>query len=158
MPLTQGKSARISRVDLQFITQWKWCYHVKGYAVRTAKDLNGGQITVRMHRVVASQMGLDIEQYEVDHRDRDRLNNIRQNLRVATDSQNAANQSPRGGSSQFKGVVWRADREKWRAAIKVSGRFRSLGHFEIEKDAAKAYDKAALDVYGDYAYLNFPQQ
>jgi hypothetical protein len=92
---------------------------------------------------------------KTDHIDHDGLNNQRSNLRPATTAQNNHNQRPqRNTSSRFKGVTWHKRIGKWQAAIKVADKNRHLGVFPDEEDAARAYNAAAVEAYGEYAYLN----
>lgn len=93
----------------------------------------------------------------VDHRDHEGLNNTRTNLRLATRSQNSCNnKKTRGRSSKYKGVS-RDKRGYWRAKIHFKGKHIFLGYFDNEIDAARAYDKAAKELHGEFAVLNFPQ-
>ena len=98
----------------------------------------------------------------VDHKDRDPLNNCRSNLRLATRGQNGANRKPdtriRGTTSRFKGVCWQEDRKRWAAYIHIDGKTNFLGRFTQEHDAAAAYDKAALETWGEFALLNYLQE
>jgi hypothetical protein len=76
-------------------------------------------------------------------------------VRPATPGQNAGNMRPQEGrTSRYKGVSWASDRGKWQAHIKLNRVNRSLGRFDREEDAADAYDRAALEAWGEYAYLN----
>jgi hypothetical protein len=95
----------------------------------------------------------------VDHIDRNPLNNTRSNLRPATNSQNQANrrQSVRK-TSRYKGVFWRKDAGKWQAWIRRNRIGRSLGFYLSETEAALAYDRAAVEEWGEFARPNFPQQ
>ncbi len=92
---------------------------------------------------------------QTDHRDLCRLNNRRNNLRPANNSQNMAN-SPlsKRNTSGFKGV--RRARGKWRADIRQEGVKKFLGNFSDPVSAARAYDIAAVRVFGEFARLNFP--
>lgn len=161
IPLTQGKVARVSDRDYAFVMQWKWCYHKcnngrDGYAVRTLPRPRGG--TALMHRVIAMRMGLP-SSCEVDHRDLDKLNNQRSNLRPATRSQNKGNCiAPRTNRSGFKGVSRIAKTGGWLAQIKTGKKAINLGSFSGteagKRLAAQAYNKAALRYFGEYAQLN----
>jgi hypothetical protein len=94
----------------------------------------------------------------VDHVNRDRLDNRRSNLRLVTVAQNTQNSGPKktkGRTSSFKGVCLDKQSGKWQAQIKVKGISKYLGQFYDEADAAKAYDVAAKQVYGEFAYQNF---
>jgi hypothetical protein len=95
---------------------------------------------------------------EVDHRDGDGLNNQRHNLRPATRSQQMMNRAKAAGcSSRFKGVSWNKREGAWEAYCGTSGRGRRrLGMFSDEIEAAKAYDDAAREMFGQFARLNFP--
>lgn len=93
----------------------------------------------------------------VDHIDQDKSNNRWNNLREATRTQNNANKpSQRGSSSSYLGVSWHKASQKWRAAIKNLGICQYLGIFTCEIEAAKAYDRAALQIHREFANLNFP--
>lgn len=95
------------------------------------------------------------EGYLVDHIDRDGLNNRRDNLRYATHSQNMANRATMASNtSGYKGVTWRAQRNKWIAKIMLDGHSKYLGHFDNPTDAAIAYNLAAIRYHGEFAYLN----
>lgn len=90
-----------------------------------------------------------------DHKDRDELNNTRDNLREANKFQNAQNKSPVGGTSIYKGVSWYFNKKLWRARITKEGKRIHLGYFTTEIAAAKAYDSHAKILHGEFAYLNF---
>ena len=80
------------------------------------------------------------------------------NLRPCTQSQNNANQAQiPGNTSKYKGVSFVASRNKWVAQLRFNGRYVKVGRFKNEIDAAKAYDKKAFECWGDFAYLNFPE-
>lgn len=61
-----------------------------------------------------------------------------------------------GRTSVYRGVHWKSNSQKWQATIYPSGRGLYLGLFEIEKDAAIAYDTAARKFFGKSAKLNSP--
>lgn len=92
-----------------------------------------------------------------DHKDRNVFNMSKLNLRVCSVSQNAANRKKLSGtSSKYKGVSFVSSSSMWRACIRVNGRKINLGNFVFEDDAGKAYDKAAIEKFGEFAVLNFP--
>ena len=91
----------------------------------------------------------------IDHIDSDGLNNQRYNLRVCTNAQNVQNQRiVRGGASRFKGVCWDKVNKKWHAKLGMNGRTFFLGRFQVEEDAAAAYDDAAEKYFGEFACTN----
>ena len=153
IPLTQGKFACVDPQDYPALARYKWCAAKQGnswYAVRT-----DGRRQLRMHRVIMNAPPGMV----VDHIDHDGLNNVRRKLRVCTPQQNARNQRPQqGGSSQYIGVCWLRQEQKWWARIQDNGRQRSLGLFDSEREAAKVRDAAAIAQHGEFASLNFPQR
>jgi hypothetical protein len=93
----------------------------------------------------------------IDHIDGDKLNNKITNLRLCTHNQNQHNQGIRvNNKSGFKGVSWMKSTRKWQAQICFRSKVKHLGLFNNKIDAAKAYDMAAIDLHGEFAWLNFP--
>ncbi|NIO86130.1 MAG: hypothetical protein GTN53_36705 [Candidatus Aminicenantes bacterium] len=91
----------------------------------------------------------------VDHIDRNGLYNRKRNLRQCSRRQNSYNRRGNSrGSSQYKGVFWHKVGRKWEARITYKGNTNYLGLYENERDAARAYDEKAKELYGEYAYLN----
>lgn len=141
--------------DYDDLIKWNWYAHwdmkQKSYYVCRSEVGAGGMVS--MHRQI---MDPPLE-LKVDHIDHDTLNNQRYNLRIVTHAQNMYNKKPQpNGLSSFKGVTWHKDHNKWNARITFDKKVRSLGDFVNEEAAAKAYDVAALEFFGEFAYLNFP--
>jgi hypothetical protein len=90
---------------------------------------------------------------QIDHTNNIRNDNRIINLREATQSENMGNKKIQGGgSSKYKGVIW--ENNAWRARIMVNYKKISLGSYKEEKEAALAYNKAALEHFGEYAKIN----
>ena len=110
------------------------------------------------HRVIWKLVHGD-EPPQVDHINGDQSDNRIANLRACTNEENARNYpKPKTGSSQYRGVCWVPRDQKWAASISngKAGKI-SLGHHSDELSAAKAYDKAARELHGEFATLNFPE-
>ena len=122
--------ALIDEADLEFASQWKWSY-VQGYGLRMMRRPDGGNRPVLLHRALLGLQPGDGRQ--VDHINRDKLDNRRSNLRIVTQRENNHNMPPRQGSSRFRGV--RKCRDGWQAYVTVDGGFRHLGVFNSEEFA-----------------------
>lgn len=162
IPLTQGKVALVSDEDYERIAAHDWCAHRergRWYALRR-KPLHPS-LHIRMHReILGAPDGV-----EVDHVDRDGLNNQRENIRLATTKQNGANKgkTTRSTTSRFIGVsatriTHRRPNLWWRAMARLSGKYTYLGSFKNEVDAARTYDRAILVERGEFAVTNFPRE
>ncbi len=110
----------------------------------------------RVHRLVGQEF-LDNPNNKpmIDHIDRDTLNNTINNLRWVSNSQNSMNRRKlQNTSSKFKGVCFRESENRWHARIKLNGKVKSLGLFSCEKEAARKYNQAAIEHFGQHALLN----
>jgi hypothetical protein len=157
--LANGKTAIVSEEDLEWLTQWKW--RSGGNYANRCKIENGQESTLGMHRAIVERMlGKPIPGgYEVDHVNRNGLDNRRENLRLATKGQNAMNRGKvNKKTSSFKGVHWSESSRKWRAVIYINKKQIHLGLFVCEEEAARTYDAKARDLFGDFARLNFPDE
>ena len=104
-----------------------------------------------MHREI---LGLKPEDPDVDHWDGDGLNNRRGNLRPCTKAQNCCNRGvSKNNLSGYKGV--RRSGTKWTARIRFKRKLKYLGIFPTAHDAASAYDDAAIELFGEFAWTNF---
>jgi len=144
IPLTRGKVAIVDDADYEFLSQSTWHAWWSGsrwYALDGHRRY--------MHRVI---LGLTRFCDKGDHKDGDGLNNQRCNLRIATNSQNAANSKLRSTNrSGFRGVVWSVKESKWIAVIGPNIR---IGCFSQREQAAIAYNEEAIKRYGEFAKLN----
>ena len=148
--LANGMQTLVDECDWAEMSRYKW-YMEKSCRSRYVFRKCGGNKS-RMHReITGAGAGM-----VVDHIDHDGLNNRRGNLRVCTIKQNSQNSRGQKGTSKYKGVSWVKEKKKWRASIGFNGRKTTIGYFEKEIDAGKAYDEYARELFGEYAYLNFP--
>jgi hypothetical protein len=89
---------------------------------------------------------------QVDHENRDKSDNRRHNLRLATHHQNSANQDRKG---KTKGVIFTKKTPnssgRWRARIRYHGKLIHLGYHATEAEAAAAYNRAAIELFGEFA-------
>jgi hypothetical protein len=152
VPLTKGKFAIVDAADYERVSRYKWCVSGSGnrlYAVRSDRGRH-----VSMHRLLTNAPRGMV----VDHIDGNGLNNRRSNLRVCTQRQNLYNSRPKGKSSRFKGVCWDKNRRQWIVLISNGERSIHVGRFDDEVEAARAYDRKAFELFGEYAWLNFPEE
>ena len=153
--MASGEVAIFDPEDFEVVSkQSNWCLMGAGYPSFTRYHEGGGGVereTVRLHDLLLPGVPF------VDHLNGDKLDNRRRNLRPCSTAENNANRASKAGaSSRFKGVTWDKSRDKWMAAIAAHGQSKTLGRFDNEEDAARAYDAAAKVAYGEFARLNFP--
>ena len=152
IPLTQGRFAIVDAEDYEWLNQHKWhiCKsHRSIYAGRNSK-----RRLIRMHRVLLNAPPGRI----VDHRDGNGLNNRKHNLRLCTHQENNYNKRPYlGTTSRFKGVFWHKRENKYSAGIRKNGKRYYLGCYHDEIEAAVVYDIKAMELFGEFAYFNFPK-
>ena len=154
IPLDKGKFAIFDEADAEKVMNWMAPHSGEWVAGQAATNTwyadrytyNPFKVHIRMHVLVAGFTG-------VDHVHRNGLDTRRINLRAATPSQNMANRPPfRNNKSGYKGVYWTQGR--FTAAIKVNYRKICLGRFDDPVEAARAYNEAALEHFGEFAWLN----
>lgn len=142
--------ALIDNEDFESVNEFRWHINDSGYAISSA-PFKGKNRNIRMHRLI---LGAKVGKY-TDHINGNKLDNRRSNLRVCTNAQNMRNIPPKKqNSSGFKGVTWQVDILRWRAQIKVDYKNKYLGVFKVKEEAAKAYNKAAREYFGEFAWLN----
>lgn len=170
--MTQGKVAIVDDADYDLVAGHSWhAFRARSsgggdrwYAACNGVKHGRGNSTVFMHRVI---MGVVHGGPGVDHVSGDGLDNRRSNLRFATQSQNVMNRGMLpNNTTGYKGIWWekpyrvngKIRKGKWRAAIFCEGVRHRLGRFKTAEEAARAYDRKALELFGEYARLNFPAE
>lgn len=144
----------IDEEDFPLLSRFNWVIKPDkhGFYVRAAVWFAGKKHNVLMHRLI---MGM--ERHEVDHINRNGLDNRKENLRYCIKGRNAWNRV-HPNETGFKGVGFRARRNRYIARIMHEGIREEIGSFKTPEEAARAYDKRARELHGEFAALNFKDQ
>jgi hypothetical protein len=148
--LTQNKFALVDDEDFNWLNQDRWFYDGR-YAARWTGGRKNA-VKVYLHRIVKDWFAVATSpKVQIDHIDRNSLNNQRKNLRLCTLQDNLHNYSPHKDSlSGYKGVCFNKRKGKW--MVRIRNKF--LGYFDNKTEAAKKYNSEAVKEYGEFAYLN----
>lgn len=149
-----GLITMVDDEDFEYLNQWKWYASKRKhtfYVMRNIRIENGKKTSILMHRqIINPENGL-----EVDHIDRNGLNNQKINLRKCTRLENSLNRgSDKNSTSKYKGVSCNKSKG-WTAYIKIGEKRKNIGSFKTEIEAAIAYDIKAKELHGQFAGLNF---
>lgn len=165
--LTKGKEAIIDSRDQGWLSNYDWCVSIAPnkhiyYAVRKSRKGEGKRHYIWMHRIIWERHNGPIPKgMEIDHINRNSLDNRLENLRLCSRSQNLSNMSNQirksSLSSKFKGVCYDTNRQRWKAYIKQDGALLNIGRYHSEEEAARAYDAKAREMFGEFANVNFKE-
>ena len=152
---TGGFVTTIDEADWDKVKDYTWYaklipkYRGKYHAMSHAYNEYGKQTTVSLHRLI-----MDAPQHlQVDHINADSLDNRRENLRLCTQSQNRANmRAPVKNKTGYRGVYMMND--KFCSKVGYKGRVVYCGTFNTPQEAARAYDRKKLELYGEFAWTN----
>lgn len=146
IPLSQGKFALVDDEDFEFLNQFKWHLNNSGYA-KTNSSINKKPIHFLMHRLVFWALNGEI----LDHKNRDKLDNRKENLRVVSHKQNQINRGPhKNNKLQIKGVVQRGPKCFRAYSYTKDKKQITLGHYKTVKEAIYARIAFERQEYGDY--------
>jgi hypothetical protein len=148
--LTKRKFALVDAADYEWLKNFRWhakCARGRYYA---ATVIDGKSVS--MHRLIMNPPPGKV----TDHISGNSLDNTRANLRNCTPEQNRHNTRPSGKRSRFIGVYRRGD--KWFFKICRQREYFYGGPFDTDVEAAKARDQKARELFGEYAWLNFPEE
>ncbi len=151
MYISLSNSTDVALVDDEEFVKlcgYNWQKSSNGYAIRSV-----GTSKIYMHQdVLPTSKGV-----YADHIDSNRLNNQKSNLRPATHSENGQRRKVQSNSrTGYRGVIHSP--HGWRAHLYCNRKHISLGYYKDIEDAARAYDKGALQYFGPNAALNFPTE
>ena len=134
IPLTKGATALVDDEDYEYLMQWRWHLHSAGYASRKPR----GDKQYYMHReLIACPLGM-----EVDHINRNPLDNRKQNLRAVPHWENMQNRpKQKNNKTGFKGVYYDRRRKLWWAMKVINRRKYYLGNFHAPAEAAMVFAK-----------------
>lgn len=152
LTLTRGSVTLVDPEDGERLGAWSWSTltNVGGRRCAVRRQNKGSYIY--MHREIMDPP----DDMVVDHISGDALDNRKRNLRNCEERHNLRNVRPqrRNTSSQFKGVYYDKSRNNYQAYVSLDGKRHTLGRFKNEKDAARAYDKKAMELHGKFACTN----
>jgi len=148
IPLSNGKLCFVDAEDFEEIISYRWNFS-NGYAIRNSAK-NGRHTTFRLHR----QLLMATASQEVDHKNRNKLDNRRFNLRFADRTGACQNRGrQKNNTSGFKGVSFHVKTGRWQAQITILKKKTYLGIFLSKEDAYRAFCKAAKLHHGEFACL-----
>lgn len=145
-----GGIAIVDDEDYEMLSKYKWHVDNNGYAKNNYR-VGKKTYSRRMHRLVMNAQKGEL----IDHENQNKLDNRKTNLRRATQSQNRTNAKMReDNTSGFRGVDWIESRKKFQARVTHERKQHFLGFFDTAKEAALAYNRAALEFHGEFAFQN----
>lgn len=143
IPLNNGEFSKVDNEDFEKLKDINWNVMNNGYCENKEFGL--------MHRyIMNTPKGM-----HTDHINHDTLDNRKSNLRIVNRSENNWNQIKHKGISKYKGVHWHKASSKWMGRISHFNKSIYLGLFTNQIEAAKAYDKKAIELFGEFALTNF---
>ena len=149
----EGNMILVSKCDIQDVVVFKWYLNSNGYPATYGSYDNVIKYSrpVTLHRIMFGKLN---QGYVVDHINRNRLDNRRENLRICTSLQNSYNKSkPKNSICKYKGVSKTGS--TFKASVTMNGLKHEIKNIPTEKQAAEIYDMMAEELFGQYAAKNF---
>lgn len=152
----------VSDGDYDKLKKWKWrlFYPHKKYSPYVVRSCRKGEEGwddggIKRKKIYMHNYIMNTPKGEsTDHINHDTLDNRRENLRICSNRENVINSKRNDGRSKYKGVWWSKQKNRWIAEVISNKKKYHCGSFKYEKDAAKAYNKKAKELHGEFAYLN----
>lgn len=155
--LTQGKVALVDDEDFEKLNILKWAAmkrrkHIDKFVAFRNGYINGKMRVIRMHRFI---LNVTDSKIQVDHINGNPLDNRKENLRLCSNAENNMNKEIRpDNTTGYKGVYFHKRANKYLSQIWYNQKHYYLGLFESPIDAAKVYNAKAIELHGEFAYLN----
>lgn len=144
--MTTGECHLIDTAQEYLVSEYSWYQNEKGYAA----TWNEGNVLL-IHRLITGALPDTV----VDHKNHKAWDSRQANLRVCSHAENMRNRSlNKNNTSGFKGVSWYKRRSRWVAHVAVNNKKKTVGYFHTTIEAARAYDRAALELHGAFACTN----
>ena len=145
---SKGNEFKFDKEDYHIVSKYTWIKTKNGYF--SAVIPNSGKKRILLHRLI---MCIEDGEIDVDHINHDTSDNRKENLRLVTASQNAANMRiPITNTTGFKGVYWNKNKKKWAAKAVMNRKGINLGYFDNIDDAKQAREKWEIDNQKEYRY------
>lgn len=151
--LTRGFFSLIDSEDLEKVSNHSWCIHKNGKQGKVYAAARINKSLFLLHRFI---LGINNKKIQIDHINGDTLDNRKLNLRICFQKENLRNSNKHLDSkNKYKGVFYNKRNKNWRSVICKDYKRYEIGSFKTQKEAAKAYDKKAIELFGKFAKLNF---
>jgi hypothetical protein len=153
--LNRGMVALVDDEDYERVSHGHWSVMHKNGGDYAVRKVPGEKRLMAMARFLVGARSGEI----VHHINHNTLDNRRENLRICTVQQNLCSQLKHGtGTSKYKGVHFFKRYGKWQAQVMFNYKHFHLGYFANEEEAARAYDRKARELFGEFALCNFPSE
>jgi hypothetical protein len=147
LKLNKNKIALVDDEDFEFLNMFNW-------KIRIENGAETVYCSMKLHKFLAKTYQFDTKDV-IDHKDGNRLNNQKNNLRPASRKENSRNMKVRKNTTGFKGVYPNLNKNRFVVKIFVNNKQMHLGVFDTAEEAAKVYDENARKYFGEFAKTNF---